>query len=751
MNYFKMQSSTRKQQDASIEDRVFSRQIDLLYEGLPYAVVSTTIVVVLTFGFLSYSTDMVTLVMWSILFAVVMVGRLISGWVYASQKARYQVDNKSAELIFTAGVFLTGLVWGAMGILLLPQIDLQGKILLFIVIMGVAAASNPSMGYRKLPIYGFTLLLILPLTLGVNLSDFPNRLAITIAMTFYVAFLLRTANKFYSSTENMLRLQEIAIDREQKLLMQREEALLANFAKSEFLSRMSHELRTPLNAVLGMNELQMLDKKDPLSENQLRRAQKINEAGDHLLLLVNDVLDFARIEAGDIEIKLEPIDSQAVLRDSLRLIEGKVNQRGIKVYIDQTPACIWVHADYIRLKQVLVNLLDNAVKYNRQGGSVTVSMRSVENVRCRISVVDTGYGIAQASIHKLFTPFSRLDAEQLGIDGTGIGLSFSKQLVELMAGEIGVESRQGEGSCFWIELPCANEPAEIALAENPVLQAETRGRNIAGPASIAGRILLAEDNLVNQEVAIDMLEQMGYAVNVANNGEEAMQLLNRQDYALVLMDCEMPILDGYAVTRLLREKENTDELVRTPVVALTAHAVEGAREKCIESGMDDFLTKPFSYAGLDAMVEKWIFKKHITPGSGLPSRLKMKPQDYQDEKTAINSILNPDVLNQLRARQQKTGRSLIRRVVSVYLEQTPQLLKEMVAAGERNDIESVMNIAHTLKSSSMTIGATPLAEACRKMETIGERDVLQQEEIVEIQKLYSDVMLALEDVLAAEQ
>jgi signal transduction histidine kinase/DNA-binding NarL/FixJ family response regulator len=745
-----MQPSSQKQTDAAIEGRVFNRQIDLLYEGLPYAVVSTVIVVVLTFGFLSYSTDMATLGPWFILFCLILPGRLVTGWMYAKRKARFQLNYQHAEHIYTAGIILTGLLWGAMGLLLLPELDLQGKILLFIVIMGIAAASNPSIGYRELPVYSFVMLLILPLTLGVNLSDFPNALAITIAMLFYVAFLLRTARKFYSSTENMLRLQEIAIDREQKLLMQREEAQLANFAKSEFLSRMSHELRTPLNAVLGMNELQMLDRNDPLSENQLRRAQKINEAGGHLLLLVNDVLDFARIESGDIDIKLESIDSQAVLRDSLRLIEGKVSQRGIKVFIDQTPACIWVRADKIRLKQVLVNLLDNAVKYNRQGGTVTVSMRPNERAMCRISVVDTGYGIAQESLHKLFTPFSRLGAEQLGIDGTGIGLSFSKQLVELMAGEIGVESRLGKGSCFWVELPCATEPDSAASIENVAVQADQSRTAADKSALAAGRLLLAEDNLVNQEVAIDMLEQGGYEVDVANNGEEALQYLNRRDYALVLMDCEMPILDGYAVTRLLREKETTEELVRTPVVALTAHAVEGARDKCIDSGMDDFLTKPFSYAGLEAMVEKWVFKKRISPPV-TSSQTNTILDARHDNEAAIDAILNADALSQLRARQQKTGRSLIRRVIGVYLEQTPQLLKEMGDAGEKGDIETVLNIAHTLKSSSMTIGAVPLADACRKIEALGEQGIALEDKILEVNRIYSNVMLALESVLAQEK
>ncbi|MGB5397853.1 MAG: ATP-binding protein [Gammaproteobacteria bacterium] len=693
---------------------------------------------------------MATLAPWFILFCFILSGRLVTGWMYAKRKARYQVNYKHAEHIYTVGIILTGLVWGAMGLLLLPQLDLQGKILLFIVIMGIAAASNPSIGYREFPVYSFVMLLILPLTLGVNLSDFPNALAITIAMLFYVAFLLRTARKFYSSTENMLRLQEIAIDREQKLLMQREEAQLANFAKSEFLSRMSHELRTPLNAVLGMNELQMLDKNDPLSENQLRRAQKINEAGDHLLLLVNDVLDFARIESGDIDIKLESIDSQAVLRDSLRLIEGKVSHRSIKVFIDQTPACIWVRADNIRLKQVLVNLLDNAVKYNRQGGSVTVNMQLTERAMCRISVVDTGYGIAQESLHKLFTPFSRLGAEQLGIDGTGIGLSFSKQLVELMAGEIGVESRLGEGSCFWLELPCATEPDSSASIEYTAVRADQPRTATDKPASAAGRLLLAEDNLVNQEVAIDMLEQGGYEVDVANNGEEALQYLNRRDYALVLMDCEMPILDGYAVTRLLREKETTDELVRTPVVALTAHAVEGAREKCIDSGMDDFLTKPFSYASLETMVEKWVFKKRISPPVTSPQTSAISDATYDDE-TVIDAVLNPGALNQLRARQQKTGRSLIRRVIGVYLEQTPQLLKEMRDAGEKGNIETVLHIAHTLKSSSLTIGAIPLADACREIEAMGEQGPALEDKIIEINRIYSNVMLALQNVLAQEK
>ena len=738
---------------------VYRRQIDLLYEDMPFAIISSAVVVMLVFVFLGNSVSWRNLAIWFSLFFAVLTFRAVSNWLYSRRKRQHKVDYRRAEAVFVIGVVMTGLLWGSAGVWLFPELDMKGKILLFIVIMGIAAASNTTMGYRRAPIYLFTSLLILPLVVGVITTDFPNPVAIAVAMLVYMAFLLRTSTGFYRNNERMLQLQEASINNEQKLLVQREKAELANQAKSEFLSLMSHELRTPLNTVLGLNELQLLDRDDPLTAKQRKRAIKINDAGHHLLSLVNDVLDFSRIETGEIEINIDVIDCQTVLRDALKLIEGKANSRNINVYIEESDKSFWVRADYTRLKQVLVNLLDNAVKYNREGGTITVAFEDVDNGYLRISVVDTGYGIPEHLRGELFKPFSRLNAEERGIDGTGIGLSFSKQLVELMQGQIGVESRQGQGSCFWIELAKAERP--VARTGQQVFPRPVTPGRVPPLPKAGAKLLLAEDNLINQEVAVDMLEQSGFKVAVANNGQEVLDALRKDSYSLILMDCEMPVMDGFAATEKLRQLEGEMELPQTPVVALTAHAIEGVREKCLASGMNDFLAKPFSFEQITTKVSEWT---GIRPGDASKENaiesvrladagtsgpfLQQHPQ--VDGAPEATPVLDPAALQKLDARKKYRNRGLVKRVVRLYLEQTPKLLDELAQAIRQSDPEAQASVAHTLKSSSMTVGATTLADICREIEETSRNGQVGVGVIDELMRQYSAVAKELQSTLASE-
>ena len=377
---------------------------------------------------------------------------------------------------------------------------------------------------------------------------------------------------------------------EAALLAAKEEAERANRAKSEFLSRMSHELRTPLNAVLGFGQLLESDPADPLSATQRARVQELLRGGRHLLSLINDVLDLARIEAGTLQLQLAAVDLAAVVGDCQRLVQPMAAARGITLHLQAGCPADRAHADPTRLKQVLLNLLSNAIKYNVPGGSVHLGWQLEPGGRqLRIEVRDTGPGLHEDQQERLFQAFERLDAERSSIEGAGIGLALSKWLVELMRGEIGVRSTPGEGSVFWVRLACELAPTA------PVAAAGTRA--VPAPAlpppmraAPRRRVLYIEDNEVNQLLMEGMLAQRPHIeLSMAALPLDGLELALRAPPDLVLLDIQLPGMDGFEVLRRLREHPATQAVT---VVAVSANALEADRAQAARAGFADYITKP---------------------------------------------------------------------------------------------------------------------------------------------------------------
>ncbi|MCM8613854.1 MAG: bacteriohemerythrin [Candidatus Accumulibacter sp.] len=392
-------------------------------------------------------------------------------------------------------------------------------------------------------------------------------------------------------------LETLVTRRTAELSLAKDAAESANRAKSEFLSSMSHELRTPMNAIIGF--AQMLEYDGELSTDQQDSVHEILKASRHLLDLINEVLDLARIESGRVDLSLETTDVAAVVDDCRHLIEPLALARGIGLTID-VPAAAAVCADRVRLKQAILNLLSNAIKYNRENGSIHLrieELRTAAGLRQRISVTDSGVGIAAARLADVFQPFTRLQGEESGIEGTGIGLTITKRLVELMGGEIGAESEPGLGSRFWIELPAAS------LGRQGSAHDDGGGMQEATPAaSDEQRVLCIDDNPSNLKLMTQILGRHGkLRLLTAHAPQLGIELALAHRPHLILLDINMPGMDGYEVLSVLQENAAT---CRTPVIAITANALARDVERGRAAGFLDYLTKPIDIAAFLRIVDQ---------------------------------------------------------------------------------------------------------------------------------------------------
>jgi signal transduction histidine kinase/ActR/RegA family two-component response regulator len=368
--------------------------------------------------------------------------------------------------------------------------------------------------------------------------------------------------------------------------------------RTQFLAAVSHEIRTPMTSVVGMAELLLCTALNP---EQRHYAETIKEAAGSLLRIVNDILDFAKIEAGKLELESVLFDLRLTLRAVTAVLLPQAHAKALKIYSELAPDVPrWVIGDPGRLRQVLVNVAGNAVKFTERGWvRIAAELADGDSGRCivRFRVDDTGIGIPEDQLERIFGEFTQADSSTTRrFGGTGLGLSIARRLVELMGGQIGCTSRVGEGSSFWFTVPLTegSEPLEVPTAgPTACFHGGWRRR----------RVLVVEDNPVNRTIAVRLLAREGCEVDAVETGREAVEICASSEYDLVLMDIHMPEMDGYEATRRIRAQEGPGR--RTPIVAVTASSVEDDRRRCLESGMDDFLSKPFDADGLRQLLERW--------------------------------------------------------------------------------------------------------------------------------------------------
>ncbi|MEK5058569.1 ATP-binding protein [Paenibacillus shunpengii] len=493
----------------------------------------------------------------------------------------------------------------------------------------------------------------------------------------------RLLQEFSSMNNELVTLQRELTKNNMKLAEAREDAVLANEAKTEFLALLSHEFRTPLNGILGMAEVLSLSE---LSEEQRQSVSVIQESSHILLHLINDLLDLSKLEAGEMKLNPSSMDLRAIVKHVTLLLSQKALDKGNRIVADIDSSIFERFAgDTARMTQVLTNLMGNANKFTKNGLiriRIIVLSQTEQEQRLRIEVTDNGIGISQAEQDKLFKPYSQTrEGQKSEHGGTGLGLSICKSFVELMGGKIGVISEQDAGSTFWIEVSFPSEKVTGEASEAATYSMRrTNSLHRAEQSKIQHPILLAEDNGINRKVVLVQLKKLGITnVETVENGEAAVSAYLSKPYSLILMDNLMPKLGGIEATEKIRQIERDEMKRHTPIIALTGNVFPGERDKCLQAGMDDYIAKPISLDALKEIIQRWITGRD-------------------------DQILNQETMAELMDLGDDQDSELLSTLLEMYQNDTPDKINRLIQYVKDRNYSRTIEVSHDLKSGSLSLG-----------------------------------------------
>jgi signal transduction histidine kinase/CheY-like chemotaxis protein len=545
------------------------------------------------------------------------------------------------------------------------------------------------------------------LAIGRWLNALPAATLLASGSLFWILGLLLALVLLAAVWADRARLvRELAAERERRRAAEEQRAI-ADAAKIDFMATMSHEVRTPINAVLGMTELLL---RDELPAAQRERLSTIDISAQAMLSLVDDLLDLSRIEAGQLRPRPGDFRLSTLVADVVRLVDPRAASKGLELSGATAPGSAEeLYGDAGRLRQVLLNLVVNAIKFTTEG-QVRI-MAKVEGGeagmgRLRFEVADTGIGISPRLQNRLFEPFAQADtSEAQRIGGSGLGLAISKKLIELMGGEIGVDSKIGSGSIFWFQVP-------IGAARAPLPAVSTDLPRFAADA----RVLVVEDNPINQQVIVGQLATLGLEADATDDGHGAIDALSRHRYAAVLMDVQLPGLDGYETTRRYRQLE-LEHGERRVIIAVTANAMEGEKARCLAAGMDDFLAKPFRLRDLADVLRRYLpvvgAASAQVPAIAPPA---VSPPPPARKADAAKPVLDPEVIAELRAVGHQAQRNLLGKLAAAFGPSGRGLLQQIEAGLLTRDYDAARAAAHQFKSAAANVGALTLAAHARNLE-----------------------------------